>query len=149
MGGRGRGVEQLGDTWMVATCRLREAEVAVSLGDAARGADALRAAHTMASALGATALLADVDAVAGRTRISVEATEAVALDDRTVDRLGLTAREAEVLSLVAAGQTNRQIGAALYVSEKTASVHVSNILRKLGVASRVEAAAVAQRIGIS
>ena len=141
--------DRLGDTWGVATCRLREAEVAVSLGDAARGADALRAAHGLASALRATALLADVEAVAGRTRISVEATAVVALDDRTVDRLGLTAREAEVLSLVAAGQTNRQIGATLYVSEKTASVHVSNILRKLGVASRVEAAAVAQRIGLS
>jgi DNA-binding NarL/FixJ family response regulator len=61
----------------------------------------------------------------------------------------LTAREAEVLSLVAAGRTNRQIGSELYVSEKTASVHVSNILRKLGVSSRVEAAAVAQRVGVA
>jgi DNA-binding NarL/FixJ family response regulator len=48
---------------------------------------------------------------------------------------------------VAAGQTNRQIGEQLFVSEKTASVHVSNILRKLGVTSRVDAAAVAQRLG--
>jgi DNA-binding NarL/FixJ family response regulator len=48
---------------------------------------------------------------------------------------------------VAAGRTNREIGADLYVSEKTASVHVSNILRKLGVSSRVEAAAIAQRVG--
>ena len=61
-------------------------------------------------------------------------------------RLGLTSREAEVLALVAAGKTNREIGAELYVSEKTASVHVSNILRKLGVSSRVEAAAIAQRL---
>ena len=53
-----------------------------------------------------------------------------------------------MLSLVAAGRTNREIGAELYVSEKTASVHVSNILRKLGVSSRVEAAAVAQRVGV-
>ena len=50
----------------------------------------------------------------------------------------LTGREHEVLSLVAAGRTNRQIGEALYISEKTVSVHVSNILRKLGVTSRVE-----------
>ena len=50
---------------------------------------------------------------------------------------------------MAAGSTNRQIGEALYVSEKTASVHVSNILRKLGVTSRVEAAAVAQRVGMA
>jgi len=55
---------------------------------------------------------------------------------------------AEVLALVAAGRTNRQIGEELFVSEKTASVHVSNILRKLGVTSRVDAAAVAQRLGV-
>ena len=67
----------------------------------------------------------------------------------TIDHLGLTPREAEVLTLVAAGQTNREIGERLYVSEKTASVHVSNILRKLGVNSRVDAAAVAQRLGVT
>ena len=64
-------------------------------------------------------------------------------------RLGLTAREAEVLALVASGSSNRQLGAALYISEKTASVHVSNILRKLGVTSRVDAAAIAQRLGVA
>ena len=63
-------------------------------------------------------------------------------------QLGLTSREAEVLTLVAAGRTNREIGAELYVSEKTASVHVSNILRKLGVSSRVDAAAIAHRVGV-
>jgi DNA-binding NarL/FixJ family response regulator len=51
-----------------------------------------------------------------------------------------------VLELLAAGRTNRQIGDELYVSEKTASVHVSNILRKLGVTSRVDAGAIAQRL---
>ena len=71
------------------------------------------------------------------------------LDTTSIDRLGLTPREAEVLTLIAAGQTNRQVGEALYISEKTASVHVSNILRKLGVASRVDAAAVAQRLGVA
>ena len=65
----------------------------------------------------------------------------------SADALGLTPREAEVLALVAAGDTNREIGEALYISEKTASVHVSNILRKLGVTSRVDAAAIAQRLG--
>ena len=55
---------------------------------------------------------------------------------------GLTARELEVLSLVAAGQTNRQIGEQLFISEKTASVHVSNILAKLGAAGRGEAAVI-------
>ena len=66
---------------------------------------------------------------------------------RFQQRQGRAAQEAR-LGLVAAGRTNRQIGESLYVSEKTASVHVSNILRKLGVSTRVEAAAVAQRLGI-
>ena len=57
------------------------------------------------------------------------------------ERLGLTGRELEVLRLVAAGQSNREIAAALFISPKTASVHVSNILAKLGAATRTEAAA--------
>ena len=54
-----------------------------------------------------------------------------------------------MLLLVAEGLTNREIGEQLYMSEKTASVHVSRILAKLGVGGRVEAAAVAHRIGLS
>jgi DNA-binding NarL/FixJ family response regulator len=69
---------------------------------------------------------------------------AAADDDRT--RLAsLTRREREVLDLVATGATNRQIGTALYISTKTASVHVSRILTKLGVVSRGEAAEIAHR----
>ena len=62
--------------------------------------------------------------------------------------LGLTARELEVLELVAAGRSNREIAAELFISAKTASVHVSNILAKLGVGSRGEAAATAYRLGL-
>jgi DNA-binding CsgD family transcriptional regulator len=62
--------------------------------------------------------------------------------------VALTRREAEVLALVAAGRSNRQIAQALFISPKTASVHVSNILAKLGVAGRVEAAAIAHRLGL-
>ena len=93
--------------------------------------------------------MAQIDAVSRRTRLSIEAPARVALDETSVERLGLTAREAEVLALVAVGRTNRQIGEELFVSNKTASVHVSNILRKLGVTSRADAAAVAQRLGIA
>ena len=64
-------------------------------------------------------------------------------------RLGLTPRELEVLLLVAEGRTNRAIGEVLFMSEKTASVHVSRILAKLGVGGRVEAAAVAHRLGLT
>jgi DNA-binding CsgD family transcriptional regulator len=62
---------------------------------------------------------------------------------------GLTDREREVLALVAAGRSNGQIATALFISPKTASVHVSNILAKLGVSGRVEAAAVAHRLGLT
>jgi DNA-binding NarL/FixJ family response regulator len=63
--------------------------------------------------------------------------------------LGLTPREEEVLALVAAGRTNRQIAEVLFITEKTASLHVSHILAKLGVAGRAEAAAVAHRLGLA
>ena len=58
----------------------------------------------------------------------------------------MTGREVEVLRLVAAGRSNREIGAELFISTKTAGVHVSNILAKLGVGSRTEAAAVAHQL---
>jgi DNA-binding CsgD family transcriptional regulator len=64
------------------------------------------------------------------------------------DPLGLTPREADVIRLVAAGRSNQQIADELFITRKTASVHVSNILAKLGVGGRVEAAAVAHRLGI-
>ena len=139
----------LGDRWATATTLLREAEAAALAGSADRAASSLRQAHSIATELGAVPLLAEIDAVSRRTRISVEAPTRVALDESSAHNLGLTPREAEVLTLVAAGRTNRQIGDELFVSDKTASVHVSNILRKLGVNSRIDAAAVAQRLGIA
>jgi DNA-binding CsgD family transcriptional regulator len=139
----------LGDRWATAVALVREAEAAARAGAADHAASSLRAAHAIAAELGAGPLLAEIDAVSGRTRISIDAPTAIALDATSAERLGLTPREAEVLALVAAGRTNRQIGDELYVSDKTASVHVSNILRKLGVNSRVDAAAVAQRLGVT
>jgi DNA-binding CsgD family transcriptional regulator/tetratricopeptide (TPR) repeat protein len=141
--------ERLGDPLWRATARLHEAEAAAASGATARAADALHQAHRLAVDLGAVTLLARIEALSRRTRISVEAPTPRVLSAATIDHLGLTPREAEVLSLVAAGRTNREIGELLYVSEKTASVHVSNILRKLGVSSRVDAAAVAQRLGVT
>ena len=64
------------------------------------------------------------------------------------DPFGLTPRERQVLELLAGGATNREIGAQLFMAEKTASVHVSRILAKLDVRSRTEAAAVAHRFGL-
>ena len=68
--------------------------------------------------------------------------------ERARHQYGLTARELEVLRLLAIGRTNREIAAELFISAKTASVHVSNIMSKLGVTSRVEAAAIAYRLGL-
>lgn len=134
----------LGDVWWTAVALLREGEAALASGDAARASDAVRDAHRLASSLGASPQIADVEAVARRTRINLQSPRRPELGT-AASQLGLTPREVEVLELVAAGRTNRQIGNELYVSEKTASVHVSNILRKLGVTSRVDAAAIAQR----
>ena len=141
--------ERIGDVWLTAFARIHEADAAVRAGAAAQAADALRAAYETATALGAGPLVDDVEALARRARISVDAPVAPVLGESDAVRLGLTSREAEVLALVAAGRTNREIGAELFVSEKTASVHVSNILRKLGVSSRVDAAAIAQRVGVA
>jgi len=69
--------------------------------------------------------------------------------DEAASRAGLTPREAEVLRLVAAGRTNRQIGETLFISTKTASAHVSSLLMKLGVTNRGEAGAAAHRLGLA
>ena len=133
----------VGDVWWEAVARLREGEAAITLGDAARASDAAREAHRAAAALGAAPLITEVEAFATRARISLEVPVKANLG---AAQIGLTPRELEVLELLAAGRTNRQISDELFVSEKTASVHVSNILRKLGVTSRIDAAAIAQRL---
>jgi DNA-binding NarL/FixJ family response regulator len=89
------------------------------------------------------------DALVRRARIKLEDVPEPALEPRDEIPLGLTPREHEVLLLVAEGRTNREIGELLFMSEKTASVHVSRILAKLDVGSRVEAAAVAHRLGLT
>lgn len=135
----------LGDRWWTAVARLHEAEAAST---ASRATSALRAAYDEASELGAAPLLATLEAVSRRTRISLAEPARVDLDAASISTLGLTPREGEVLTLITAGHTNRRIGDELFVSEKTVSVHVSNILRKLNVSSRVDAAALAQRLGM-
>jgi DNA-binding CsgD family transcriptional regulator len=65
------------------------------------------------------------------------------------DTFGLSRREHEVLALISEGRTNREIGERLFISQKTVGVHVGNILAKLGVSGRVEAAAVAIRLGLA
>ena len=151
--------EAVGQPYPLAAALLRAAEMALSAGDRDAAGARLRRAHLLAAELGARPLSGDITQLARRGRISltreVEATDDEAAAGRTAltpapgePPLGLTAREYEVLRLVAAGHSNREIASELFISAKTASVHVSNILGKLGVTSRGEAAATAHRLGL-
>ena len=136
--------DDLGYVYDAALCRLRLAETILASGGPREEAAApLRAAAETALRLRAEPLHAAVAALAGRARIDL-GTPADSGDDLGVR---LTGREQEVLGLLAGGLTNREIGETLFISEKTASVHVSNILGKLGVGGRGAAVAMALRLG--
>jgi DNA-binding NarL/FixJ family response regulator len=143
--------------YVSAVVRWREAEAHAQLGDRASAAQAASAAHEIATTVGSTWLAEEVEALARRARLRLgsEPDDGPADDgaapsgeDDPAVALGLTPREQEVLALVAAGATNREVGERLFMAEKTASVHVSRILAKLDVRSRTEAAAVAHRLGL-
>jgi DNA-binding NarL/FixJ family response regulator len=143
--------EELERPFSTAYCRWREAEAHVAAGaPRSLAADPARAAYEIARSLRAQPLQHQLELLAERARLYLaepsqsERTETLSL---LRSELGLTRREAQVLELVARGYTNREIAEALYLSVKTASVHVTNILRKLGVRSRVDAAAAAHRVG--
>ena len=126
-----------------ARCRWRMAEALLAEGDRERAATQARAAHEIAARLGAAPLLSTLEALGRRGRLDLGVQP-----PPSPDGASLTPRELEVLRLVAAGRSNGQIAEALFISRKTASVHVSNILAKLGVHTRTEAAAAAHRMGI-
>jgi len=136
--------------YFAALAHWREAEAALAAGDRVAATAALRLADAIATGLGARPLAEALEALARRARIALEAPASEAGAEPRVedDPFGLTPREREVLALVADGRTNRQIAERLFISESTAGVHVSNILGKLGVASRGEAAAIAFRLGL-
>jgi len=129
----------------------RQAQAQLDAGQPAAAAGPLRAAA--AAADGHAPLLAQVRALAGRARIPLQPTAPPAASAAPPPAKmplphGLTDRELAVLRLLAAGRTNAQIGAELYISPRTAGVHVTSILRKLGVSGRVQAAAMAERVGL-
>lgn len=143
----------LGQPFEEAYCRWRHGAAMVSTRSSRSAAEqALREARAIALSLGAEPLRAEVDDLGGRARLDVAGPAGPATEPPTsespAEAAGLTKREAEVLGLVAAGRSNRQIGEILFMSEKTASVHVSRILTKLAVSSRGEAAALAHRLGL-
>ncbi|MER7481427.1 AAA family ATPase [Streptomyces sp. NPDC126510] len=130
-----------GDVYERARCRLRYAEALVAAGRREEAASEARAVRETADHLGATPLRERADDLIRRGRLS----DRPGSDDRAAV---LTAREQDVLRLLALGRSNRQIGEELFISGKTASVHVSNILAKVGASNRGEAVAIAYREGL-
>jgi DNA-binding CsgD family transcriptional regulator/tetratricopeptide (TPR) repeat protein len=159
---RARGVarpeswSQAADSWkrlerppLVAYCRWRQAESLVAIGASrAEAAVPLREAHAVAARIGAEPLLRELELLARRARLDLAPVQAAVSPEKAAleEVLGLTSREGEVLVLLARGYTNREIAAALVISVKTVSVHVSHILRKLEAPNRLEAAAIAHRL---
>jgi len=132
--------------YLAAYARFRAAAATIaSRGSRAVAAELLREARATAAALGAEPLLGRIDDLAGAARLGIAAEPGTATNG---DPHGFTAREREVLALVVAGWTNQQIADRLFITRKTASVHVSNCMAKLGAANRGEAAAMAHRLGL-
>jgi DNA-binding NarL/FixJ family response regulator len=138
-------LDEFGPAYVYETARTqwRLAEALAGAGRRDEAADQWRQAAHTADKLKARPLRAALDGLARRARIG----PAEQHGDGAV-LAALTAREREVLRLIAAGRSNREIASVLFIAPKTASVHVSNILGKLGAASRTEAAAIAHREGL-
>jgi DNA-binding CsgD family transcriptional regulator len=131
---------EFGHAFEVARSRARLAAVLRAVGRAADAGEQVRLARETATRLGAAPLLLELRLLGGGP---ASRREPARLADAT-----LTAREQEVLALVAQGRSNREIGQQLFISAKTVSVHVSNILAKLDAGGRTEAVAVARRRGL-
>jgi len=126
-----------------ALCRWRLAEALLGADRRDEAAEQLRLAGEVASGLKAVPLQEAVASCAKRARITLRAEEPVR------EHLDLfTPRERDVLVLVAAGRTNREVGEELYISEKTVSVHLTRIMAKLGASRRAEAVAIAYDRGL-
>ncbi|GHD72041.1 LuxR family transcriptional regulator [Streptomyces mirabilis] len=130
-----------GDPYELARCERRLAEALLVADRREEAAERARAARDTAVRLGAVPLREELDTLIRHGRLADSPSAA--------DRVpALTARESDVLRLLARGRTNRQIGEELFITGKTASVHVSNILAKLGASGRTEAVAIAYREGL-
>lgn len=131
--------ERLGRPHNQARALTRAATAAAHAGDRDGAAARLKVALPLATALRAAPLIDEIETLSRRVGATQHAQEPSEL---------LTPRELEVLRLVALGRTNRDIAAELFISAKTVSVHVSNILAKLGVTTRGQAAAAAHRLSL-
>jgi DNA-binding CsgD family transcriptional regulator len=137
--------------YQAAYARWREAEALLSSGGDRADVEALiREAHAVAEELGARPLRGELEMLARRARIELaHSGPSGPAPNAAVERLELTPREIDVLGLLAGGLTNREIGAELFISDKTASVHVSRILTKLSVPNRAAAAGAAHHLGLA
>ncbi|AKG45710.1 helix-turn-helix transcriptional regulator [Streptomyces xiamenensis] len=139
-------LEGLERPYLLAQARAHGAETLLADGDREGAGALLIQAYEAARALGAAPLMRGVELLAQRARLPLAPAAGPGTAGR--DDRGLTRRERDVLALVAAGRSNRQIAQELFISPKTASVHVSHILAKLEVSGRGEAAALAHRLGL-
>jgi len=147
--------EAVSEPYPQAQALLHAAEVSLVAGDREEAAQRLQRAASLTSGLAAPPLDERIAGLTRRARIRLASTSSPSPvtaggspSGEAAGELGLTGREFEVLRLVVAGRSNRDIAAELFISPKTASVHVSNILGKLGVATRGEAAAKAHTLGL-
>jgi DNA-binding CsgD family transcriptional regulator len=141
--------DDIGRPYRAVYSRWREAELLARVRDREGAERAAGAALEAARRLGSRWLVTELEGLGARARLQLEGVEPATAGDEDGDPFGLTARERQVLALVASGATNREVGERLHMAEKTASVHVSRILAKLDVRSRTEAAAVAHRHGLA
>jgi len=152
--------DALGRPYCAASARWRQAEALVAREQRPAATEVARQALEVAEGLGAGWLTGELQGLCARARLELAQSgasgngngSAPAGDSRPDGAelpFGLTPRELQVLTLIAEGATNRQIGTALFMAEKTASVHVSRILTKLGVRSRTQAAAMAHRLHLT
>ncbi len=130
--------DEYGHAFEAARSRARFAAVLAASGDSSQAREAAQSAAEVAGRLRAAPLMAELEPLLGRP--------ARPAPDAAGEHL--TPREREILGLVALGRSNKQIGSQLFISAKTASVHVSNIMAKLGAAGRGEAVAVARQRGL-
>jgi DNA-binding CsgD family transcriptional regulator/tetratricopeptide (TPR) repeat protein len=145
--------EDVADAWAAAEqkpeqayAQFRHAECLLTHGDTERAGHQLGSAAAIAAGLGAGPLASKITTVATRARLRIG--DQHISSDRSADGPPLTAREKQVLRLLAEGHSNKRIADELYISPRTAAVHVHRILAKLQVSSRGEAGAVAHQTGL-
>jgi DNA-binding CsgD family transcriptional regulator len=140
-------IETLQRPYELAAALLGKGRALLAAREHRAGLDCLARAHRLATALGAGLVLSDIETLTLQADGVTPPRDTPPSGERPAS-FGLTPRESEVLRLVSRGYSNRRISEELYISPKTTSTHVSNILAKLGASSRTEAAAIAHQSGL-